>query len=132
MHLLTKTFILFSILSFTACAEDCSDCQKKLFYCMNSPSIPVDLPNSSEPDYGYDENILEVGVTADNEFVLDSILYEYDAVLPLLENWLDSTAGKDQKLKISGDTEADYGEVFRLIAFAKQHEIKPILVFKNS
>ena len=117
-------FLLFS------CSTDCSECQNSLKKWMYTSSVPVDLPAAS-PNDGLDDGlIIEVAVTAENNYVYEDETYSYEELEPLLLEAFTDSINPTSKLKIKGDAMADYGFVFQLISFAKTNELSPILVFE--
>jgi biopolymer transport protein ExbD len=99
---------------------------------MSEPGIPVDLPSgttAAPPS----KPVLNVGVTADNMYMLSDateVLYTFEEIEPIIISKMDGELSDNDKIKISGDKDADYQYVFRLIALAKEKEWKPILVFE--
>lgn len=100
---------------------------------MTEPGIPVNLPSgptdSKEPTT---KSVLNVGVTPENKYVLTddpTILYDYDEIEPIIIAKMEEDLTDNDKIKISGDRDADYQFVFRLIALAKEKSWKPVLVF---
>ena len=97
---------------------------------MSQPGLPVDLPSGTGVTSVNSE--LNVGVTPDNQYFMGDDLdkmYTYEDIEPILIAKMEAQLG-DKTIKISGDREADYEYVFKLIALSKQKEWKPILVFK--
>lgn len=98
---------------------------------MAQKGVPVDLPsgeNSNVPE----PNTINVGVTENNTYILDEdpdVEYSFEEIEPLIVAKMEANVGNDN-IKISGDKNADYEYVFRLIALAKQKQWKPILIFK--
>ncbi len=99
---------------------------------MSEPGIPVDLP-SGQTSTGPEKPVLNVGITADNLYVLTEDVdkfYTYDEVEPIIISKMASDLEDNDRIKISGDKAADYEYVFRIIALAKANDWKPILVFE--
>lgn len=123
-------FSLFSLLLLLGCSEDCSKCEQLLLDCMTSEPIPVDLPEPEHhSNYGEDPSVT-VNVTAEDEYMLNDTIYPYEELEPKLLLATENGEGPRHKLKIAGDKMAHYEAVFRLIAFSKENEISPILVFE--
>ncbi len=98
---------------------------------MAEPGVPVDLPSGSVST-PVNKPVLNVGVSEDNQYMLaedPDILYTYDEIEPILMAKMEEDFEND-KIKISGDRNADYEFVFKLIALSKQNKWKPILVFQ--
>lgn len=99
---------------------------------MSEPGIPVDLPSGNTPSPP-DKPVLNVGVTAENMYMLSDatdVFYTFEEIEPIIISKMDSELSDNDKIKISGDKDADYQYVFKLIALAKEKEWKPILVFE--
>lgn len=97
---------------------------------MSQPGLPIDVP-SGTGETG-EKSQVNVGVTPDNMYILGEDLerkYTYEEVEPLVISKMEAQVG-DNTIKISGDREADYEYVFKLIALSKKKEWKPILVFQ--
>lgn len=97
---------------------------------MSQPGLPIDVPSSSGATS--EKSQVNVGVTPDNMYILGEDVerkYTYEEVEPLVISKMEEQVG-DNTIKISGDREADYEYVFKLIALSKQKEWKPILVFQ--
>jgi biopolymer transport protein ExbD len=97
---------------------------------MSQPGLPVNLPSGTGSTG--EKSKVNVGVTPSNMYFFDADmkkLYTYEEAEPIIISKMEALVG-DKTIKISGDKEADYEYVFRLIALSKQKEWKPILVFK--
>lgn len=102
---------------------------------MTSPGIDVNLPTSDTPVTAPDQPEVHVGITVDNMYNFQDsqdVLYTYDEIEPMIIQKMDEDLAGNDKIKISGDQDADYQYVFKIIALAKNNEWKPILVFKNN
>ncbi|WP_070138623.1 ExbD/TolR family protein [Crocinitomix algicola] len=99
---------------------------------MTEPGIPVNLPSGPSSETGPEKSVLNVGVTPENKYVLTddpTIMYDYEEIEPIIIAKMADDLTDNDKIKISGDRDADYQFVFRLIALSKQNKWKPILVF---
>ena len=93
--------------------------------------VPIDLPEPEHLVYDNNDAELEIGVTAEDKYVLedDNKLYELEALIPIIDQEMSLKDPANRKLKISGDKMAHYEAVFQLIALAKERGYAPILVF---
>lgn len=98
---------------------------------MHSSSMPVDLPQPTEVQYGIDETILLIEVTAENKYLLDGELYEYENLEPIIYNLIGTPELESGKVKIEGHPLAYYESVFKLIEFCKENNLSPILLFTS-
>lgn len=99
---------------------------------MTEPGVPVNLPSGPNDSTGPQKSVLNVGVTPDNQYLFadePTVLYNYDDIEPLIIAKMEDDLTDNDKIKISGDRDADYQFVFRLIALSKEKKWKPILVF---
>lgn len=99
---------------------------------MSEPGIPVELPSGGTPG-DKEKPVLNVGITSDNMYLLTDDaekFYTYEEIEPIIISKMNADLSDNDKIKISGDKDADYQYVFRLIALAKDNEWKPILVFE--
>lgn len=97
---------------------------------MSEPGIPVNLPSGEGATS--EKSPLNVGVNEANMYLLaddTETFYTYDEIEPLILSKMEEQL-EDKTIKISGDKNADYEYVFRLIALSKKNEWKPILVFE--
>lgn len=83
------------------------------------------------------ENVVKahVGITKDNKYIffeLQDIFYTYEEIEPMIIQKMNASCEEDNRIKITGDQDADYQYVFKIIALAKANEWKPILVFTNN
>ncbi|NOQ74335.1 MAG: hypothetical protein GQ574_20160 [Crocinitomix sp.] len=102
---------------------------------MTSPGIDVNLPNSDIKAQGPDQPEVHIGITPDNRYMFQEapdVLYNYEEIEPMIIQKMNEDLAGNDKIKISGDQDADYQYVFKIIALAKSKEWKPILVFKNN
>lgn len=102
---------------------------------MTSPGIDVNLPNSQIPANGDPKVEVHVGITVDNMYTFQEeqdVLYTYEEIEPMIIQKMNEDLAGNDKIKISGDQDADYQYVFKIIALAKANEWKPILVFKSN
>ena len=101
---------------------------------MAQKGVNVNLP-SDKQTVSEDPNvtILNIGVTENNTYVIDDNLdleYQtFEEVEPVIISKM-AEHPEEQKIKVSGDRNADYEYVFRLIAMAKRNGWNPVLVFK--
>jgi biopolymer transport protein ExbD len=126
-----KTLILIIFSTLLSCSDDCSECENKLKMIMHSETIPVDLPAPTQVYPVNDESVLRIEVTAENKYVFDGELYEYENLEPVIYNLIGTPELADEKIKIEGHPQADYEAVFKLIAFCKENSLSPVLVFKG-
>ena len=80
-----------------------------------------------------DKPVLNVGITSDNRYLLTEDVdkfYSYEEIEPIIISKMKGDLTDNDIIKISGDKDADYQYVFKLIALAKDNEWKPILVFE--
>lgn len=100
---------------------------------MAQKGVGVNLPSDNTTQTEPDVTILNVGVTENNTYVLDDnpdLEYAtFEEVEPLIISKM-AEHPEEQKIKVSGDRNADYEYVFRLIAMAKRNGWNPVLVFK--
>jgi biopolymer transport protein ExbD len=100
---------------------------------MAQKGVGVNLPSDNKTTTEPDVTILNVGVTENNTYVLDdNPEFEYqtfEEVEPIIISKM-AEHPEEQKIKVSGDRNADYEYVFRLIAMAKRNGWNPVLVFK--
>jgi biopolymer transport protein ExbD len=99
---------------------------------MSEPGIPVELP-STDGGGQPDKPVLNVGITSDNRYLLTEDVdkfYSYEEIEPIIISKMNEDLTDNDIIKISGDKDADYQYVFKLIALAKDNEWKPILVFE--
>ncbi|MGB1103316.1 MAG: ExbD/TolR family protein [Crocinitomicaceae bacterium] len=100
---------------------------------MAQKGVNVNLPSDKKTtSVDPTVTILNVGVTENNTYVLDDNLdleYQtFEEVEPIIVAKMAENP-EEQKIKVSGDRNADYEYVFRLIAMAKRNGWNPILVF---
>ncbi len=98
---------------------------------MAQKGVPVDLPSGQSSPTNV-TSPLNIGVTENNKYIIDDnvdVEYDYEGIEPIIISKMAERVGEDN-IKISGDKNADYEYVFRLIALSKQQKWKPILVFK--
>jgi biopolymer transport protein ExbD len=98
---------------------------------MSEPGIPVDLP-SGDSERTKEQSILNIGVDEFNMYLLDEdtdVQYTYEEIEPIIMQRMKDNV-ENNNIKISGDKNADYEFVFKLIALSKKNKWKPILVFK--
>ncbi len=102
---------------------------------MTSPGIDVNLPTSDNAVTAPDQPEVHVGITMNNLYNFQDaqdVLYTYEEIEPMIIQKMNEDLAGNDKIKISGDQDADYQFVFKIIALAKSQEWKPILVFKNN
>ncbi len=102
---------------------------------MTSPGIDVNLPTSDNVVTAPDQPEVHVGITMNNMYNFQDaqdVLYTYEEIEPMIIQKMNEDLAGNDKIKISGDQDADYQFVFKIIALAKAQEWKPILVFKNN
>jgi len=100
---------------------------------MSEPGIPVDLPSGPSNPIPNPKPVLNVGITKDNMYLIagdEDRLYTYEEIEPIIISKMASDLEDNDKIKISGDKDASYEYVFRMIALAKDNDWKPILVFE--
>mgnify|MGYP003885227171 CR=1 FL=1 len=100
---------------------------------MTEPGIPVNLPSGPVSTDTPDKPVLNVGVTKDNMYMLGEDvdkLYTYEEIEPIILAKMEEDLTDNDKIKISGDRDADYQFVFKLIALSKENKWKPVLVFE--
>ncbi|NOQ71512.1 MAG: hypothetical protein GQ574_05900 [Crocinitomix sp.] len=124
-----KVLSLIVFASLLSCSDDCSECEQKLNILMHSTSTPLDLPKSPVVEYGIDETVLTIEVTAENKYRLDGELYEYENLEPIIYNLIGTPELESETIKIEGHPQADYEAVFKLIAFCQVNNLSPVLVF---
>lgn len=98
---------------------------------MSEPGIPVDLP-SGDSATTKEKSILNVGVNEYNMYLLENDTdrqYTYEEIEPIIMQRMKENV-ENNNIKISGDKNADYEFVFKLIALSKKNQWRPILVFK--
>ncbi|MFT5821364.1 MAG: biopolymer transport protein ExbD [Crocinitomix sp.] len=102
---------------------------------MTSPGIDVNLPTSDDITNTTMQPEVHVGITIDNMYNFQDaqdVLYTFEEIEPMIMQKMNEDLQGNDKIKISGDQDADYQYVFRIIALAKTNEWKPVLVFKNN
>jgi biopolymer transport protein ExbD len=102
---------------------------------MTSPGIDVNLPNSRIPSTGDNNEQVHVGITPSNLYNFQEaqdVLYTFEEIKPMIMQKMDENLEGNDKIKISGDHDADYQYVFKIIALANENDWKPILVFKKN
>ncbi|MDG1913667.1 MAG: biopolymer transporter ExbD [Crocinitomix sp.] len=102
---------------------------------MTSPGINVNLPNSDSIAVENSQPEVHVGITPNNLYNFQEaqeVLYTFEEIEPLIIQKMDEDLQGNNKIKISGDQDADYQYVFKVIGLAKKNEWNPVLVFKNN
>lgn len=101
---------------------------------MTEPGVDVNLP-SGPPEVSTQEiPVLNIGVNSANEYMIATEpdkLYTFEDLEPIIISKMEQNLEDNDKIKISGDRDADYQYVFRLIALCKEKGWKPILVFEK-
>lgn len=126
-----KTLSVIAIAFLLSCSNNDSACEQKLEMIMNSTSMPLDLPQAPSVQNGIDESILIIEITAEDKYVLDGDLFEYENLERVIYNLIGTPELESEKIKIKGHPSAHYESVFRLIEFCKTNNISPILVYKD-
>lgn len=101
---------------------------------MTSPGIDVNLPNSDKIINAPEQPEVHVGITKENLYVFQDaqdVFYTFEEIEPMIIQKMAEDLEGNDKIKISGDQDADYQFVFKVIALAKENGWKPVLVFKR-
>jgi biopolymer transport protein ExbD len=99
---------------------------------MAKNTLPVDLPSGKATSTSQQDAVVEVGIDADNQYFIDKAktrIYTFEELVPVLEARIKEQPNKN--LKISGDKNASYETIFRIIAVSKQRDWKPVLSYQN-
>ena len=99
---------------------------------MAKNTLPVDLPSGKKVSTSQQDATVEVGIDAQNNYFLDQAktrTYAFEELVRVLEARIAEQA--NQNLKISGDKNASYETIFRIIAVSKQKGWKPVLSYQN-
>lgn len=99
---------------------------------MAKNTLPVDLPSGNKAKSSKVDAIVEVGIDAENQYFLDSEkskYYEFEELVNTLAAKIELQS--NQNLKISGDKNASYEAIFRIIAVSKQKGWKPVLSYQK-
>ncbi len=100
---------------------------------MTEPGVEVNLPSPKQSiTPPPTTNVINVGVTPENMYLFagePDALYTYEEIEPMIMTKMSDNLDNN-KIKISGDKNADYEFVFRLISLAAANQWKPILVFE--
>lgn len=99
---------------------------------MAKNTLPVDLPSGKKAPTSQTDATVEVGIDASSQYFLDnakSKYYSFEELIPVLEAKIAEQV--NQNLKISGDKNATYESIFRVIAVSKQKGWKPVLSYTN-
>lgn len=126
-----KYLVIFAGLILAACAQDCSECEQKLLACSLTAPIPVDLPAPESDGFEPDQTVLKVIVNAEDKYVFEANEFGYDELAAILLKTIIAQDPPVEKIKIEGDRMAHYEAIFRLITFAKENELSPILVYQE-
>ncbi len=97
---------------------------------MNQP-VPLDLPTPTEEIYPSNNEAISVIVTVDDQYIYNNLEYSFDELTRKIDDEISNTEDFNDNLKIEGDKMAHYESIFQLINFAKERELKPILVYKD-
>jgi biopolymer transport protein ExbD len=101
---------------------------------MTEPGVDVNLPSGENLPVITDVPVLNIGVNSDNEYLIATdpdTKYDFESIEPIIIAKMEGNLEDNNKIKISGDQDADYQYVFRLIALCKEKGWKPILVFEK-
>ncbi|MFK8038563.1 MAG: ExbD/TolR family protein [Crocinitomicaceae bacterium] len=99
---------------------------------MAKNTLPVDLPSGKKTSTSQTDATVEVGIDAEDQYFLDaekSKIYAFDQLVLALEEKIKLQS--NQNLKISGDKNASYEAIFKIIAVSKQRGWKPVLSYTN-
>ena len=99
---------------------------------MAKNTLPVDLPSGKKTEKSPTDSPVEVGIDAENQYFMDnakSQIFTFEELVPILEKKIKEQP--NQNLKITGDKNASYETIFKLIAVSKQKGWKPVLSYTN-
>ena len=126
--LLSFSLILFPV-SCSAKKCDCSECEEELEFFKTGYITPLDLPEEKPQSKNSDKSYLTVVVLENNKYVFEENEYDFENLLPALENSMNESPVKIKGIRIAGHRFSHYESVFEMLAFCQANELDPIMLY---